>query len=307
MDKKHIYPVVFALDDNYVPYLAVSIQSLIDNGSKDNFYKIYAFHTGLSEEHINMFSVYNTDNSSVEFVNVKPQMDRIRDEVCIRDNYTETIYFRLFIPELLPEYKRVLYLDSDISLVSDVAELFNIDMGDNVVAAARDEAVAAVDIFSEYTIKYLGIKGTDYFNSGVLLIDNENYNKLGIKERSDKMISKFAFEVAPDQDFLNVLLYGKVQFFDKRWNRMPMPDPNFDDSNLKLIHYNLNFKPWRFSDILYGEYFWKYAEKTPFYDVILHAKDEYDDEAKARDERNLARLMQFCRDYIDSGKRYDEE
>ena len=120
------------------------------------------------------------------------------------------------------------------------------------------------------------------------------------------MIRKFAFEVAPDQDFLNVLLYGKIMFFDKRWNRMPMPDPNFNDVNLKLIHYNLNFKPWRFPDILYGEHFWKYAKKTPFYETISHAHEEYDEEAKKKYEKNLGRLMQLCRDYIASGKRYDE-
>lgn len=297
---------MFALDENYLPYLSVSVQSLIDNGSKDNFYKIYAFHTGINEEGKNKFKVYNTDNSSVEFVNVKEQMDKIRAKVCIRDNYTETIYFRFFIPELLSEYKRVLYLDSDITLVSDVAELFDVDMGDSVIAAVKDEAVAAVELFSEYTLKYLGINGGDYFNSGVLLIDNENYKKFNIKKSCREMISKFAFEVAPDQDFLNVLLKGKVKFIDKRWNRMPMPDPSFDDSTLKLIHYNLNFKPWRFPDILYGEYFWKYAAKTPFFTEISHAKDEYDDEAKKRDEKNLEKLMQLCRDYIASGRLYDE-
>ena len=79
MQNKRTVPVVFALDDNYLPYLAVSIQSLIDNGSKDNFYKIYAFNTGIKEESKKRFNVYNTENSSVEFVNVKELMDRIRE------------------------------------------------------------------------------------------------------------------------------------------------------------------------------------------------------------------------------------
>ena len=31
-------PIFFAVDDTYIPFLAVSLQSLIDNSSKENKY-----------------------------------------------------------------------------------------------------------------------------------------------------------------------------------------------------------------------------------------------------------------------------
>lgn len=44
-----------------------------------------------------------------------------------------------------------------------------------------------------------------------------------------------------------------------------MPISNDTDTNdLKLIHYNLAFKPWHFEDILYKEYFWEYAKRQNF-------------------------------------------
>ena len=42
--------VVFATDDKYIPFLAVAIESLVDNSSKDNYYSIKILHTDVSKE-----------------------------------------------------------------------------------------------------------------------------------------------------------------------------------------------------------------------------------------------------------------
>ena len=43
-------PIFFAVDDGYIPFLAVSMQSLIDNSSKENRYAIKILYTNVSEE-----------------------------------------------------------------------------------------------------------------------------------------------------------------------------------------------------------------------------------------------------------------
>ena len=53
---------------------------------------------------------------------------------------------------------------------------------------------------------------------------------------------------------------------------MPIKVEGVEDKKLKLIHYNLAYKPWHFDNILYQEYFWKYAEKTEFIKEIKEIK-----------------------------------
>lgn len=54
----------------------------------------------------------------------------------------------------------------------------------------------------------------------------------------------------------------------------PLPHVRIDQ-NIKLIHYKLTAKPWHYSDIPYGEYFWKYASQSPFYQKIRLILENY--------------------------------
>ena len=67
------------------------------------------------------------------------------------------------------------------------------------------------------------------------------------------------------------------------------------DGDIKIIHYNLGAKPWYFDDVLYQEYFWKYAEKTEFYDVIREFKNQYTEEDKERDDASSAKLIALAK------------
>ena len=52
-------------------------------------------------------------------------------------------------------------------------------------------------------------------------------------------------------------------------------------------------KPWYFDDVLYQEYFWKYAKETEYYDEMLKIKAAYGEEEKQRDaecNENLQKL-----------------
>ena len=49
--EKKIIPLFFATDNNYIPFLAVALQSLLENASKDYFYKIYILTTNLKKEY----------------------------------------------------------------------------------------------------------------------------------------------------------------------------------------------------------------------------------------------------------------
>ena len=291
-------PVFFAVDNGYIPFLAVSMQSLIDNSSKENKYAIKVLYTNVSEENMLKIKKYEKENISIEFVNLNNQLKEVQGKLYTRNYFSNTTYFRLFIPELYPEYDRAVYLDSDTAILADVAELYNEDIGDNLVAAVPDGAVQTIPIFQEYVEKVVGvIDYNNYFNAGILLMNLKELREYKFQEKFIYLLEKIKFEVAQDQDYLNRLCKGRVKILDFAWNRMPIMGES--DKEIKIIHYNLGAKPWYFDDVPYQEYFWKYAEKTEFYDKIREFRKNYKEEDKEKDDASSAKLIALAQKEAD--------
>ena len=89
---KPMIPIFFAVDDNYAPYLAVSMRSLIDNASPDYQYNIYILIDKLNEFNTTVLCNMATDNVSVETINVTKKLDALGDMLHLRDYYTKTTY-----------------------------------------------------------------------------------------------------------------------------------------------------------------------------------------------------------------------
>ena len=92
--------------------------------------------TNISEENKEKINKYTKDNISIEFVDLNYYIEKIKNKLYTRDYFSMTTYFRLFISNLYPQYNKAIYLDSDIVLLADVAELYNEDIGDNLVASS---------------------------------------------------------------------------------------------------------------------------------------------------------------------------
>ena len=300
MDNKQVIPIFFAVDDGYIPFLAVSIQSLADHASDENQYVIKVLYTNISEENQKNISKYERENISIEFVDLNYYIEKIKDKLYTRDYYSKTTYFRLFIPNLYPQYNKVLYLDSDITILSDVADLYNIDMGDNLIAAAPDDVIQTIEVFQDYAEKVVGVADyRNYFNAGIIVMNLDELRKFDFQEKFLYLLSTVKFSVAQDQDYLNRLCKGRVKLFSNTWNRMPIGGDVVDRDDLHLIHYNLAFKPWHFENILYKEYFWECAKKTEYFDQILKIQSEYTDEDKFKDRESDKKLRELAQKECD--------
>lgn len=298
-NKEREVPIFFAVDDGYIPFLAVSLQSLIDNSSKENNYVIRILYTSISEENKNKIKKYEKENISIEFVDFNKHVEGIKEKLFTRDYYSKTTYYRLFIPTLYPQYDKILYLDSDIVLLSDVADLYNEDLGDNLVGGAPDDVIQTIEVFRNYAEQVVGVADyKNYFNAGILLMNLDQLRKFNFQEKLIYSLGQIKFSVAQDQDYLNRLCKGRVKILNKAWNRMPVAvaqgNPEAKGENLKLIHYNLAFKPWYFDDTPYQEHFWKYANKTEYIDDILKIKANYTEEDKFKGEESNIKLQQLA-------------
>ncbi|MCR4821403.1 MAG: glycosyltransferase family 8 protein [Treponema sp.] len=295
--KKEI-PIFFAIDDNYAPFFAVALTSLLDNASKDYFYKIYVLTTSLRKEYADRLQLIVDDlalnNASIDFVSMKSEMEKSTGNFHLRHYYSRETYCRIFIPRAFSQYDKVLYLDSDIVVTGDISELYNTELGDNLVAAASEEVMTDYDVFGSYVEKALGVYRYDYFSAGVLLINAKKYREENLEVKFINLLNSYTFRVTQDEDYLNVLCKGRVKPLHVGWNKSAYESKNFDDKDLRLIHYKINWKPWHYDNIKYEDYFWKYAKETFLYDNILKIKAAYGKDLVERDQKQYKELQQMA-------------
>ena len=294
--KQELIPIFFTIDDGYAPYLHVALISLIKNASKDRRYKIIVVYQELNEENRNNLAklVEDYPNFEMEFKFMKQSLDMITDRIENRlrsDYFTMTIYFRIFIPDMYPEYDKAIYIDSDIIVPGDISELYDTDMHENLIGVVTDGSVNDVPELQRYMTESLGLKLGDYFNSGMLLMNMKELRNVHLAEHFLYLLNKYHFDcVAPDQDYLNSMCYGKIEYLDSCWDAMPNRNkPEIE--NPKIIHYNLFDKPWCYDDIQYQDYFWEYAKQSVYYDKIKAYKAAYTDKQKEDDHAHLLDLF----------------
>lgn len=277
-------PIVFSADDNYLPYLAVTLESMLANAAGDNFYDIFIFYDKLSAEHRELLAeqAAKHPNAAITFFNVGRY---INGEILYsRAHYSKEMYYRLLIPDLLGHYEKALYLDCDLLIEGDVGELWKQDVRGFLLGAVRNYLSWTM---TKYVTDILKLDAADYFNSGVLLLDLEACRRFGLKEKCLAKLGDFDKLVCPDQDLLNLCCRGKVMFLDMRWNVMwqhllrpfafrgnlsvrQAADYELARQNPLIIHYTTNYKPWNYPGNIWADKWWRCAVKTPFYPGIVY-------------------------------------
>ncbi len=304
-----VIPIFFAVDDDYIPFLAVALQSLIENASKKYNYSIKILYTNIKEENKQkIINKYEKGNVKIEFVDLNYYIQKIQDKLYTRDYYTKTTYFRLFIPNLYPQYDKAIYLDSDIVVLGDISKLYNKKLRNNLIAAVADDSVQNNKIFQEYVEKVVGMADyKKYFNAGILLMNLDELRKFDFQGKFMHLLETIKFQVAQDQDYLNRLCKGRTRILNAAWDTMPIPSDKVKEEDIKIIHYNLMFKPWHADDILYQDYFWKYAKKTDFINEINEIKNSYTEKDRFNDMEmfsNLNKLAKMESDCVGDDRRF---
>ena len=292
MVRKKVVRLFFTVDDNYIPFLSTTIASIVAHASDDYKYCLTIIHDGLSMESKKAVRKFQ-DNKKifVSFFNVTVKVHSLSVKLDVRDYYTITTYYRLFLPDLFPTFSKGLYLDSDIVLCDDVAKLYFTDLGDNLVGAVPDASVQLFSEFSNYVEKVLNVDHTKYFNAGILLMNLKKLREFGLERRFISLIKKVTFKVAQDQDVLNYLCKDRVTYLDPRWNVMPLGEEVKDPY---LIHYNLMFKPWNLKNIMYEDRFFKYAEQAGLKEQILANREAIPQDVVDNILKGVDGVKAFC-------------
>lgn len=281
--EKNNIAIVFATDDAYADYLGVTITSILANASQENNYDIIIFDGGISRYKAYLLSslAQNKKNVSIRFFDILDYVKKWENLLYGSGHISIAACYRLFIPDICSKYKRILYLDCDLVVDADVAELYHADIKEKSIGAVidKDESMDNCEL-SEYLQKTLPfLNAESYFNSGVILFDIKKCQIDEIAQKAPILLEKYTNLKFTDQDILNILLQNKVEFLPFTWNSMWGQRAgninNFDIPLLgdkKIIHYTGSTKPWDLWPIPLSEVFWKYAKISPFYELIVFRK-----------------------------------
>ena len=290
--------VFFAANAKFVPVMSCVLQSLCENASALRRYDIVILSSDIEEADQDVLRAQvSVGNIALQFFDLAPNMARFAGLRSYGHFRVET-YFRLLIPEIAPWCAKALYLDADIIVNHDVAELFDTPMGDCLVAAAHDPDTAGQyygfdPTRKDFMDKHLPqVPPEAYFQAGVLVMNLAQFRE---SYTSEEMLELAASQRWPllDQDVLNCLCAGRVRYVDMAWNTLmdwqrlrriyiisqapAVLRAAYDLARTQpyIVHYaGPENKPWEFGDVDMGEYFWKYAQYCPYFDRLVEMQEE---------------------------------
>ena len=274
---KQIIPIVFAINNNYVPYCGVAMKSLMENATNDYIYKIHVFYSSLSAYNIQRLESMSTDNVHIKCMDVSQTIPDV--ELKNKNHISKETVYRIIAPIVLNEYDKILYLDSDMIILDDVAKLFNIDMGECILGAVEDKQ-------TKQLLTYLtdrNINPNGYFNSGVLLLNTQKMIDNDVLGKVVEILNNDTVYNMPDQDSLNLVCnYNDVCYLEDGWNLAwhsihsihRIVDWQVEKilkskENPHIVHFTTHIKAWQHPELEFADYFWKYARMTPFYEEII--------------------------------------
>ncbi|NDC48313.1 MAG: glycosyltransferase family 8 protein [Micrococcales bacterium] len=248
---KDAVDVALALDQNLEKMIPVVIQSLVDHTTRP--INAHILTRGLGKEfrdrmgklfpEIN-FSFYAFDD--VDY----------GDSIALLAHISVSTMDRLFLPELLKDLDKVVYLDIDILIQGDVGYLYDLELGENVFAGKRTRLktwASMIRPITRATLHFEPQKAWDIrrrlhdqadltartFNAGILSLNLKLMREENFTKEHLYLVEQCRMN---DQDVFNIYSKGRVLEIGTEWNHVPSQDFNNDP---KIIHWAGPAKPWK--------------------------------------------------------------
>ena len=260
--------IAITIDDKYLQHACVMLKSLQANAPAA--VTVYCIFDQLSLKSRELLSSLFTNSSItiqlIEFYNrVLPQLP-----IKQNDHVSSAAFFRIWLPQILPGLKQVLFLDTDMIINGDISYLFKVQLDAHAVAAVEDLAMPAEKKTA------LSMKSSAaYFNSGVMVMNLEYFRNHQLTEKVAGFISEFpqlcefwdqdAFNAVINGDFYKLPLKYNVQTGFYSLTNNPLVEEALNHP--VIIHYTGggNCKPWYYQNQHpYKNLYYKFLKQTPF-------------------------------------------
>lgn len=284
--------VAMAVNDKFVPYLAVLLNSIIANSSINYNYDVFVLSDDITFESCEKLQalIGDRNNYFIRFIDPSPLIKNYHFHV--RSFWSIQTYYRLVLPEILTNYEKVLYLDSDMVVCDDISKIYQEDISDYLVGACIDVDTAGLyngydSTKKKYMDKVINLDDPyKYFQAGTILFNLQRIReKINTTELLELATSR-KWQLL-DQDVLNVVCKNEVKYLDLRWNVMVdmecirvseifsySPSWMVEEyknarRNVGIIHYAGPEKPWNNPKMDMADSFYHYLKDTPFQKVVI--------------------------------------
>lgn len=273
----NIIPIVFCFDENLVNPAIVSLTSLLENAKSNTFYDVYIIHSKKSD-YTNTALARLSEIYERCKITFRPIDDVFKGAFEIR-GITTPAYYRLLIPELIPEYDKVLYSDVDVIFRDDLTSFYNIDISAYYFGAVDVGVLLRKDI-SKYVESILHLNvANGYYYSGNLIINSRKLKEDGkLKHFRELALNNYHYQ---DMDIINIACNGKIKSLSPSFcltnylltlilYRNTEYQKYFKKEDLEyaltkgIVHYN-GTKPWN-GNCHNQDIWWYYYRKSIIYD-----------------------------------------
>lgn len=275
--KDKIVPIVLTTNEKMARACGVTIQSVISHASDDYFYDIYVLGTDLSDDIKYTLKRMGVNNVQITVIPIQRFLSNYPFTICSKLSYiTQDTYGRFFIPSIL-SYDKVLWLDSDLVVQTDISQLYDIELGDNLVAGVVD----ILSVEEEENRVAWRMEPLSHINAGVLVINNKLWQKEDLQKKLlDEVIHPTNSWTLNDQDIINYVCQDRILLLNYKWNflgaafcwkkdKYKSYVGDIEPINYYIIHYNGSIKPWNSTKSRFSVIWWKYAQESCFYQDIL--------------------------------------
>lgn len=293
-------PIVLTCDDKYFKYANVVMTSILCNINKNTQYEFNVLSEYISEENqaITKAQILKYKNVKVNFIRLK-NFDT--NQFFLNSYMNATTYYRFYIPEIFEKYDRILYLDCDLIIDSDISNLQHIDFENKLSLCCLSPYIVKkikenkdINYPLSYFTDTLKMKTPhEYFNAGVMVY---NLNKIRAEKIDDKLFNSLQEIKEPklqDQDLLNYVFNrnGGVKILEQKYNNTR----KYKITSLRLLyngiykklgfkispskqlfyiyHYVGKEKPWN-NEMIDTKLFYYYACKSPFIKEIVEVNNK---------------------------------
>lgn len=247
--------IVFVTDRKYYLPALVTLKSVMNStNEKVNARVIGDFKLDKKEKSILEEMIVFYPNLQVKYLDF--DINKF-EGVKTKNHVSLAAYIKILLPEILSDFEKVIYLDSDLFVVEDIKNLWETSSDGATILAVK-----SANYYQDN--KVLGIEeNQETFNSGVMVLD-----LCRMRENKDtKILMEFIREKnhltkLNDQAAFNFLYKGQWKKLDPTWNvyaqyflvspsYMGYPRNIFKKirRSPKIIHFNGPMKPWNYENI----------------------------------------------------------
>lgn len=266
--------IAYCTDANGFNYLVASLESLIaTNHDNECPLNIYILHDGVSIKKQKLLTAIYDGRANIKFIDGSSIIDY--DSLFVNDKFhlPKATYFRFYLPQLIPDIDKILYIDIDTIIMDSVKELFSVELDDKYIAACPEKGRHTLD----YRVR-LDTLDAEYFNCGIMLLNLKKMREENFSQAIIEFLKNFKYEICyADQDVMNKFIGNDYKRIGYKWNQFSNAFiPLYKESLVHLAGPNKHtLRHWeKFKNNFLGSRYVDLAKKNPLAKFFYNRDDE---------------------------------